>query len=200
MQTLKQTNKQNLSLYLLSFVEGGSLMAIEILSVKIIAPYFGNSLYVWSSVLATTLLGLAGGYYFGGNISTKKNIKKYLYLYCLISITLILLLPLTSSFILQKTLFLNLQLGITISSILLILPIIFYLGTVSPLIIKLTSDNFKNSGKCASIIYTISTIGGIIYALLTGLFFITSFGIQLTSTTIGITYSIALLLCYIFNK
>lgn len=175
-------------------------MTIEILSAKIIAPYFGNSIYVWAAVLATTLLGLALGYYIGGNLSSKNNPKKALFIFSISSALLCLTLPFSSPFILSNTLSLGLQLGTIIAALLLMFPIIFCFGTVSPLIIKLTAKNYENSGKSASITYTISTIGGVLFAIITGLYFITKFGIAITSSTIGITLLSATLICYIYNK
>lgn len=201
--TTKNNNKLNIqiiSLYTLSFIEGGALMTIEILSAKIIAPYFGNSIYVWAAVLATTLLGLALGYYIGGNLSSKNNPKKALFIFSISSALLCLTLPFSSPFILSNTLSLGLQLGTIIAALLLMFPIIFCFGTVSPLIIKLTAKNYENSGKSASITYTISTIGGVLFAIITGLYFITKFGIAITSSTIGITLLSATLICYIYNK
>lgn len=162
-------------------------MAIEIMSAKIIAPYFGNSIYVWSAVLATTLLGLATGYFTGGNFSTKKNPKKTLLLISLIGAILTLALPFTSNIILKNTLDLGLQIGVIIAALLILFPIIFCFGMVSPLIIFITSNNFTNSGKSASNVYTISTIGGIIFALSYGLYFITTLGVKKSCFLVGIT-------------
>lgn len=188
------------SLYFLSFIEGGSLMAVEILSAKIIAPFFGNSIYVWAAVLATTLLGLAGGYFYGGNLSTKKNVQKKLVLASLTGAILTLLLPLSSKIILQNTLGLGLQMGTIIASLFILFPIIFCFGMVSPLIIKITSSQFSNSGKNASVIYTISTIGGILFALITGLYLITSFGIKNTCFFVGTLLLTSIIVLVITSK
>ena len=51
----------NRLLLLLSFIEGGSLMAVELMSARMLAPYFGSSLFVWATVLAVTLGGLTLG-------------------------------------------------------------------------------------------------------------------------------------------
>jgi len=55
--------------FILAFIEGGSVMAIELLGAKMLAIYYGNSLYVWTSVLGITLAGLASGYFAGGFVS-----------------------------------------------------------------------------------------------------------------------------------
>lgn len=71
-------------LYLISFVEGASVMAAEICSTKLLAPFFGSSLYVWSSVMAITLGGLACGYFLGGKLSNKNN-KQLILCYVLLA-------------------------------------------------------------------------------------------------------------------
>ena len=60
-------------LYVLSFIEGGAVMGAELVSAKMIAPYFGNSLYVWASVLGVTLTSLMIGYLIGGRLSVKSK-------------------------------------------------------------------------------------------------------------------------------
>ncbi len=64
--------------YLIAFIEGACVMITELLGAKIIAPFYGASLYVWSSVLGVTLFSLATGYYLGGIISTKTKKIQYL--------------------------------------------------------------------------------------------------------------------------
>ena len=46
-------------------------MAVELLGAKMMAPFFGSSLYVWASILGVTLGGLAIGYFSGGFLSEK---------------------------------------------------------------------------------------------------------------------------------
>ena len=53
-------------LLLVAFIEGGAVMAIELAGAKMVAPFYGTSLYVWASVLAVTLSGLTTGYFLGG--------------------------------------------------------------------------------------------------------------------------------------
>jgi hypothetical protein len=41
-------------------------MMIELLGTRIIAPFYGASLYVWSSLISVTMIALALGYFAGG--------------------------------------------------------------------------------------------------------------------------------------
>src|SRR6185436_8427866 len=45
---------------------GFYVMLVELLSGRLIAPSFGNSIYVWGSVIFVFMLGLAIGYLLGG--------------------------------------------------------------------------------------------------------------------------------------
>jgi hypothetical protein len=50
-------------LLFLSFVEGAAVMVAELCGARLLAPVFGSSLYVWSSVMGITLGALAFGYF-----------------------------------------------------------------------------------------------------------------------------------------
>lgn len=45
---------------------GFSILALEIVGVRILAPYVGTSVPVWAALMGVTLLGSAIGYYLGG--------------------------------------------------------------------------------------------------------------------------------------
>ena len=91
--------KSKYILYIVALIEGASVMATEISGAKLLAPYYGNSLYVWSCVMAVTLSGLALGYFFGGKQSKQAEGLNKLSFYLFIAGISILSLPyLTSIF------------------------------------------------------------------------------------------------------
>lgn len=51
------------------FVTGAAILALELLASRILTPYFGVSLYIWSGILSITLISLASGYWAGGKIA-----------------------------------------------------------------------------------------------------------------------------------
>ena len=53
-------------LHTIIFVTGGAILALELLASRILTPYFGVSLYIWSGILSITLVSLAAGYWRGG--------------------------------------------------------------------------------------------------------------------------------------
>jgi len=51
------------------FVSGAVLMSLEIVGSRVLAPYFGNSIFVWGSLISVVLAALSAGYYWGGRLS-----------------------------------------------------------------------------------------------------------------------------------
>lgn len=56
-------------LYAIIFVTGGATLAMELLASRVMTPYFGVSLYIWTGILSITLVALAAGYWTGGRIA-----------------------------------------------------------------------------------------------------------------------------------
>jgi spermidine synthase len=54
------------ALYAIIFVTGGATLALELLASRVMTPYFGVSLYIWTGILSITLVALAIGYWAGG--------------------------------------------------------------------------------------------------------------------------------------
>ena len=46
------------------FLAGGVLLGLEIAASRVVAPYFGNSLFVWGALIGVVLAGLSTGFTF----------------------------------------------------------------------------------------------------------------------------------------
>jgi len=176
--------------YLISFIEGSCVMATELLGAKMLAPYFGASLYVWSTVLAITLGGLASGYFFGGILSYKYSNKNSLFYVLLLAAVFNALMPFTSKAILQAVGNFSLLPAIIFSATAFLFPPVFMMGMVSPLIISHITVDVKESGKAAGSVYAISTVGGIIATFLTGFYIIPAYGLTWPAIVNGIAMGI----------
>jgi len=55
------------------FTTGGAILALELLASRIMTPYFGVSLFIWSGILSITLVSLALGYWWGGRLAAGRN-------------------------------------------------------------------------------------------------------------------------------
>ena len=172
-------------------------MAAELLGAKLLAPFFGSSLYVWSSVMAVTLVGLALGYFIGGFFSTKNGIEKRLYSILVLGALIIALMPFTVQMCFALFSKLSLLPSVIISSTFLLVPPVFLMGMVSPIIISLIDLDFKSPGKSSGIVYAISTLGGIIATFLFGFYIIPNFGLSMpcivTAITLGLVPSFLLI-------
>jgi len=177
--------KNRLIIYLVSFFEGAALMAVELLGAKMIAPYYGTSLYVWSAVLACTLGGLAFGYLVGGIVSQKYPGQRTLYLIVTLSALFTFLLPITGKFIMGATMGLSLKVGITLSAFILLTPPVFLFGMVSPIIINLLSTGISTIGKASGLVYAVSTVGGICATFLTGFYLAPFVGVKQSAWLVG---------------
>ena len=58
--------------YIVVFVSGAVLMALEIAGSRVLAPYFGSSIFVWGSLISVVMTALSIGYYWGGWISARE--------------------------------------------------------------------------------------------------------------------------------
>lgn len=71
-------------LHTIIFLTGGAILALELLASRIMTPYFGVSLYIWTGILSITLVSLALGYWLGGRVAgriTDRNAARLLNLY-----------------------------------------------------------------------------------------------------------------------
>ena len=59
----------NWTVFSLAFTSGFIIMSIELLGGRVLAPYFGNSIYVWGSIITVFMVSLSIGYLSGGHLS-----------------------------------------------------------------------------------------------------------------------------------
>lgn len=165
-------------LFALSFIEGASVMSAELIGAKMLAPYFGSSLFVWATVMAVTLGGLALGYFTGGFFAEKNKNNHFLFYIVLFASIFTAVMPVSSKLILMLTVQLPLLPSIIITTILFLMPPVFLMGMVSPLIIENLSNDNNHAGKTSGSIYAISTLGGILATFAMGFYIIPQFGLS----------------------
>ncbi len=185
----------------LSFVEGGAVMFTELISAKLVAPYFGTSLYVWASVLGITLGSLASGYFLGGYFSNKNKSINLLFWVLLLAGCFVAIMPYNSIWIMKNTIDMTVQSGVTISMIFFLAPPLIFFGMTSPIIINLLTENASESGKTSGMVYSISTVGGILFTYLTGFYIMPYYGITYPTVIFGsILFLIAFFVLIAKNK
>lgn len=168
---------QTIYLYLAVFIAGAATLMIEILGTRVLAPFYGATVYVWSSLLSVAMAFLALGYIWGGKLADKKPKWSLVSWSLFLAAIFVLLIMKIDAFILIKTQFLGFKFGpLTAAVILFSLPL-FFLGTISPLAVKLQVKELSILGTSAGNLYAIATIGSLAGALVSGFYLISHFSL-----------------------
>ena len=178
-------NKQNIRervffwfLMLTSLTGGALIMVVEVLGSKVIGPFFGVSLFVWTSLIAVTMIALAAGYAVGGFLSDRHEHADYLYGIIAISGFTVLLIPVLAPVALKLCMPLGLRAGAFFSSSLLFGPSLFLMGCISPYVIKIAAKEMRNIGRTVGGFYAISTVGSVLGTVATGFVLIAFLGVK----------------------
>jgi predicted membrane-bound spermidine synthase len=84
-------NFKKFNLEIVVFICGASLMILEIIGSRILAPWFGSSVYSWTNLIGVILASLSLGYFLGGKIADKSPKYKILSFIIFLSASYILL-------------------------------------------------------------------------------------------------------------
>ena len=173
-------------LIVLVFVAGASSLAVELSASRLLAPYFGTSLFVWANLIGLILLYLTIGYYVGGRLADRFPRPGVLYLLTTVAAFLIGVIPFISRPILSWSLtsFATYSISVFYGSLVAVIflfaiPMIL-LGCVSPFAIRLRIEQVGRSGHTAGQLYAISTAGSILGTFLPVLWLIPTIGTRYT--------------------
>ena len=153
-------------------------MVVEVLGSKVIGPFFGVSLFVWTSLIAVTMIALAAGYAVGGFMADRREHADYLYGIIAVAGIAVLLIPVIAPPVLKLCMPLGLRAGAFCSSCLLFGPSLFLMGCISPYVIKIAAKELHNIGRTVGSFYAISTIGSVLGTVITGFVLIAFLGVK----------------------
>lgn len=180
------------------FVCGAVVMVFELVGSRILGPYFGTSLFVWTSLIGIILGSLSIGYCLGGKIADKNPDFNILSLIIFLSAIFIAITLFIKSFLLNflQIHIADIRTSSVIASLILFLPTSVLLGMVSPYAAKLKLNSLNTSGATIGNLYAISTAGSIFGTFLSGFYLIPFFGtnkllIILSVTLILVSFSLS---------
>ena len=179
---------------------GAFVMVLEVLGSRVIGPFFGVSLFAWTSLITVTLVALSIGYAAGGVLSDKKSSPDYLYGIILLSGILVMLIPVVRRPVLLAFQSYGLRMGSFLSTSLLFGPSLILLGCVSPYIVRLAAKEVRSFGRVVGIFYAISTIGSFIGTVVTGYVLIAYFDVYKIFMAIGLLLVLTASLYFVFFK
>ena len=153
-------------------------MILELIASRILSPYFGNSNLVWTSVIGIILLSSSIGNYFGGKIADKEDVTKNLKMILAISALTILIIPLIKDQIIINIIqmIIDIKIGAILATVFLFFIPSFFMGLLTPIIVKLKLNSLDTAGEVSGRINAIATIGGIMGTFLGGFFLIPNLG------------------------
>src|SRR5512136_3346444 len=130
----KEVIKANIVVFIASFC----ILVIELVAGRIMAPYVGVSLYTWTSIIGVILAGISIGAYLGGMLADRFPSRKTLgWLLFLSGAATVAIIPLTNLVAAYKFPFSLMWRIFTVTTIIFFIPGCI-LGTVSPVVVKLT--------------------------------------------------------------
>jgi len=165
-----------------AFVSGFSIMTIEMLGARIMAPYFGGSISVWGSLITVFMLALSVGYLIGGRLSTRNPNPKTFALF-FISAAIFSIPIIVFADAIMRPIFLAIEdprYGSLFASIFLYFIPTSILGMISPYSVRLMVDSHshEHSGHMAGQLFFVSTIGSAGGTLATSFYFVLWFDVN----------------------
>ncbi len=172
--------------YIITFIASFCSLVIEMVAGRILAPFVGVSLYTWTSIIGIILAGISIGAYIGGKLvdrfPTRKTLGILLFLSGVASLAII---PLTNLVAAYRFPFSLMWRIFTVTAIIFFIPGCI-LGTISPVVVRLTLQSLHKAGNVIGKIYAFSTLGAIIGTFATGFVLISWMGTRNIIFTMGI--------------
>lgn len=159
-------------------VSGASVLALEILGTRVIGPWYGVSLYLWSALIGVTLAALAAGYALGGRWADRRpDLARFSLLFVVAGLWTIIL-PWLKHPILAATEPLGVKVAVMSAATALFFPPLLVLGMVSPYAIRLKAARLEEVGTTAGNLYALSTLASVAAAVATGFVLIPRMGVS----------------------
>src|SRR3989344_1343961 len=175
------------------FISGASVMMLELIGARVLAPYLGTSIIVWTSLLGAVMASLSAGYYLGGKAADiKADYKMLAYIIFLagISVGLVAILKSPILFLVQSQID-DIRWASLLGAFILFTPANIFLGAISMYAVKLYFSDSSRIGSTVGNLYAISTVGSIVGTYATGFFLISHFG------NTNLLFSLAALLVFL---
>jgi predicted membrane-bound spermidine synthase len=179
-------------LLITAFTSGMTIMALEMSASRLLAPYFGTSLFVWTNIIGITMISLSLGYYYGGKLVDKRPNPDLLFTVLLGTGIFSILIPFIAPVVMELSTVAikkgnaGIFYGSLIGTVLLFAPPITALAGVAPFIVRLLGGNEKTLGFTAGRIFAYSTVGSIIGTFLPVLLMIPLLGTKKTILIFGV--------------
>ncbi len=141
-----------------TIVAGGVLMSLEMAAVRLFAPYFGYSIYVWGTTICVVMAAMVAGYAIGGRLADTARAEAHLFIAILSSAAWQLLALWTMHLLLPRLGETSEVIGVTLAALILFAPSMVALAATGPILVRLCAQ-VGTIGRAAGLIYALSTAG-----------------------------------------
>jgi spermidine synthase len=174
------------------FTAGAVLLGVELAASRVLAPFFGNSLFVWGALIGVVLTGLMLGYWLGGVAVDRLPARWLLVSTMALGALGVLLIPLIDGPILEFVVEWDPgpRLNPLIASTLLFGPASILLAAATPIAVRLVARSLSTVGRTSGGLFSISTAGSIVGTYLTAFLLIPELGtdqvLAVAATALGV--------------
>ena len=175
------------AIILVACVCGWFVMELEVLGVRVLAPYFGSAVYVvMGSVIGVFLLSLSVGYMLGGWLSKKANSKRALGVNLMAAGAWLCAMPFFIEPVCDGIFNFGLdeKWGSLLAAVVLFGPPTVLLGTVSPTAVRWLTRRASDSGLNAGLVLAFSTVASFAGCVVTA-FYLVLLSVRRTIFTSG---------------
>src|SRR5690242_17372590 len=152
-----------LALAVAVFLAGAVLLGVEIAASRVLAPFFGNSLYVWGALIGVVLGGLSIGYWAGGALADRYPRPELLVAAIVLGAAGVLAIPYLDGPVLEAVVGWDPgpRADPLLASIALFGAPSVVLAAVTPIAVRLRARELASLGRTAGRLFSISTCGSI---------------------------------------
>ena len=179
-------------------IGGASVMVVEILGSRVLAPSFGTTLHVWSALITVTLAALAVGYAVGGRVADRKPGLGALMTVMACSAGTLLFSDLITRPVLRTAYGAGMVSGTFLAAILLFLPTLFLLGMLSPMAVRAAASQ-RQLGTSVGNLYALSTVGSVAGSLSVSLLLIPNMTVHAAIISTAVALAIIPVLYLLFG-
>ncbi len=171
------------------FLAGAVLLGVEIAASRVLAPFFGNSLFVWGALIGVVLGGLSIGYWAGGALADRFPRVELLVGAITLGAAGVLAIPFLDEAILEAVVGWDPgpRADPLLASVLLFGAPSIVLASVTPIAVRLRARELTHLGRTAGRLFSISTVGSIVGTFVTSFWLIPELG---TDQVLGIAAAV----------
>lgn len=139
---------------------GGVVMSLEMAAVRLFAPHFGYSIYVWGMTICVVMAAMVGGYAAGGRMASGPRAEALLCHALLAGAAWQLLALWAMPAVLPRLAAAGEAAGVALAALILFAPSMVAFAATGPILVRLCAD-VAGIGRAAGLVHALSTAGSL---------------------------------------